>query len=63
MKQIHGNKVYVDSVGARSGELDGMMVQVMGEVGIDISENVVDLKIFRINPTNRIVFSKQPDSF
>ena len=37
MKQIHGNKVYVDSVGARSGELDGMMVQVMGEIGIDMS--------------------------
>ncbi|NMM46440.1 arsenate reductase ArsC [Rhodospirillaceae bacterium KN72] len=37
MKQLHGNKVYVDSVGARSGELDGMMVQVMGEIGIDMS--------------------------
>lgn len=39
MKQIHGTKVYVDSVGAREGELDGLMVQAMQEIGIDMSHH------------------------
>lgn len=39
MKQIHGTSIYVDSVGAREGELDGLMVQVMEEIGIDMSRH------------------------
>lgn len=37
MKQLHGTAIYVDSVGAREGELDGLMVQAMQEIGIDMS--------------------------
>jgi protein-tyrosine phosphatase len=39
MKQIHGTRIYVDSVGARSGELDGLMVEVMAEIGVDMSRH------------------------
>lgn len=39
MKFLHGHKVYVDSAGVRSGEVDGFAVAVMDEIGIDISKH------------------------
>lgn len=39
LKQLHGTRIYVDSVGARPGELDGMMVEVMAEIGVDMSRH------------------------
>ena len=39
MKCLFGTKIYVDSVGAREGELDGLMVEVMAEIGIDMSKH------------------------
>lgn len=37
LKHLHGRQIYVDSVGVREGELDPFAVQVMDEIGIDIS--------------------------
>jgi protein-tyrosine-phosphatase len=37
VKRFFGDRVYVDSVGVRSGEVDPMAVAVMKEIGIDIS--------------------------
>jgi protein-tyrosine-phosphatase len=39
MKHFHGHRVYVDSVGARKGELDPFAIEVMDEIGIDISNH------------------------
>jgi protein-tyrosine-phosphatase len=39
MKHFHGRTVYVDSVGARKGELDPFAIEVMDEIGIDISKH------------------------
>ena len=39
LKHFHGYKVYVDSVGARKGELDPFAIEVMDEIGIDISNH------------------------
>ena len=39
LKYLHGRHIYVDSVGARGGELDGFAVAVMDEIGIDISHH------------------------
>ncbi|MDW3208084.1 MAG: arsenate reductase ArsC [Alphaproteobacteria bacterium] len=39
MKSLFGTKIYVDSVGAREGDLDGLMVEVMSEIGIDMSKH------------------------
>lgn len=39
LKQLMGATVYVDSVGAREGETDPMMVEVMREIGIDMSNH------------------------
>ena len=37
VKAYFGDRVYVDSIGVREGELDPMAVAAMAEIGIDIS--------------------------
>ena len=39
MKRLHGLKVYVDSAGVRQGETDPFAVEVLGEVGLDLSRH------------------------
>jgi len=39
LKHLCGRQLFVDSVGARPGELDPFAVQVMDEIGIDISKH------------------------
>ena len=39
LKHLCGRHLFVDSVGARPGELDPFAVQVMDEIGIDISKH------------------------
>ena len=39
LKFLHGTRIYVDSAGVRSREVDGFAVAVMEEVGIDISKH------------------------
>jgi protein-tyrosine-phosphatase len=39
MKYLHGHRVYVDSCGVRAGELDGFVVTVLDEIGVDISRH------------------------
>src|SRR5258708_3583823 len=39
MKRFHGNRVFVDSVGVRPGNLDPLMVEVMKEIGVDMSRH------------------------
>ena len=39
LKQILGQRIYVDSVGVRAGELDGFAVAAMDEIGIEIGKH------------------------
>lgn len=39
MRHFYGRKVYVQSCGVRAGELDGFMIEVMDEIGIDASRH------------------------
>jgi len=39
LKHLHGHQIYVDSCGVREGEIDGFVIAVMDEVGIDISRH------------------------
>lgn len=39
MKHLCGGRIYVDSVGVRAGEIDPMAIEVMAEIGLDISEH------------------------
>ncbi len=39
LKHLHGSRIYVDSVGARKGEIDQFAVAVMEEIGIDLGRH------------------------
>ena len=39
LKFLHGHRVYVDSVGVRKREIDGFVVAVMEEIGVDLSRH------------------------
>lgn len=39
LKHLHGTRIYVDSVGTREMEVDPFAVEVMRELGIDISRH------------------------
>jgi len=39
LKYLHGHHIYVDSVGVRPGETDGFAIEVMDEIGIDLSQH------------------------
>ena len=39
LKHYLGHRIYVDSVGVRPQEVDGFVVEVMDEIGIDLSKH------------------------
>ena len=39
LKFLHGDRIFIDSVGVRPGEVNGFSVAVMDEIGIDISQH------------------------
>ncbi len=39
LKFLHGHRTYVDSAGVREGEIDGFVVTVMDEVGVDMARH------------------------
>jgi protein-tyrosine-phosphatase len=39
LKYLHGTHVFVDSVGVRAQEVDGFVVAVMDEIGIDVAKH------------------------
>ncbi|MGQ0674809.1 MAG: arsenate reductase ArsC [Rhodospirillales bacterium] len=39
LKHLLGKKIYVDSAGLRAGALDPMAVEVLSEIGIDVSRH------------------------
>ena len=39
LKQIHGTRIFVDSVGVRAGEIDGFVIAVMDEIGVDLTRH------------------------
>ncbi len=39
LKHLLGHRIYVDSVGVRMGEIDPFVIEVMDELGIDLSKH------------------------
>ena len=39
LKHLLGNAIYIDSVGVRFGVIDGFAIEVMDEIGIDVSKH------------------------
>jgi protein-tyrosine-phosphatase len=39
LKQLHGQRIFVDSVGVRAGELDPFAVAALDEIGLDLTKH------------------------
>ena len=39
LKHLQGHRIYVDSVGVRSGKVDSFAIEVLEEIGIDLSRH------------------------
>ena len=39
LKKLCGERIYIDSVGKQAGDKNGYMIQVMAEIGIDLSDH------------------------
>ena len=39
LKHFHGDKIFVDSAGLTAGDKNGYMIEVMAEIGIDLSKH------------------------
>ena len=39
LKKLCGERIYIDSVGKQAGDKNGYMIQVMAEIGIDLSNH------------------------
>ena len=39
LKHLLGHRIYVDSTGVRAREIDGFVIEVMDEIGIDLSKH------------------------
>jgi protein-tyrosine-phosphatase len=39
LKFLHGDRIYIDSVGVRKKEIDGFCITVMDEIGIDMNQH------------------------
>ncbi len=39
LKHLLGHRIYVDSAGVRAGEIDAFVIEVMDEIGIDMSNH------------------------
>ena len=39
MKHFHGKQIYCDSVGVRNSDIDPLVIEVMGEIGLDLGRH------------------------
>ena len=62
LKFLHGTRIYVDSVGVRSREVDGFAIVVMDEIGIDLSRHISKTFDDLDDSYYDIVISMSPDA-
>lgn len=62
VKARYGDRIYVDSVGVRAGELDPLAVAVMAEIGIDISRHRAKLLEDLLDTSFDLVVTMSPEA-
>lgn len=62
VKARYGDKVYVDSVGVRGGEIDPLAVAVMAEIGIDISHHEAKLLEDLLDTSFDLIVTLSPEA-
>jgi protein-tyrosine-phosphatase len=61
-KHYFGHKIYVDSAGVRQGELNPFVVEVMKEIGIDVSRHKPKTFDALLDSSFDLVISLSPDA-
>ena len=62
MKHYYGHRVFVDSCGVRPGERDEFIVEVLDEIGIDISKHVAKSFDDLVDSSFDLVISLSPEA-
>jgi len=62
VKAHYGDKVYVDSVGVRAGEVDPLAVAVMAEIGVDISRHNAKLLEDLLDTSFDLIVTLSPEA-
>ena len=61
-KRYFGDRIYVDSVGVRAGEVDAFMVEVLAEIGIDASRHVAKRMDDLLDTSFDLIVSLSPEA-
>ncbi len=61
-KHLFGTRIYIDSVGVREGTIDPFAVQVLAEVGIDISSHTAKRIDDLLDPSYDLIVSLSPEA-
>ena len=62
LKYLHGKNIFVDSVGVRAGEIDGFVIAVMDEIGIDMSKHKTKTFDDLEDPSFDLIISLSPEA-
>ena len=62
VKARYGDRIYVDSVGVRAGEVDPLAVAVMAEIGVDISRHNAKLLEDLLDTSFDLIVTLSPEA-
>jgi len=62
VKARYGDRIYVDSVGVRAGEVDPLAIAVMAEIGVDISQHHAKLLEDLLDTSFDLIVTLSPEA-
>ena len=62
LKASHGNRIYVDSAGVEGAEVNGFAVEVLAEIGIDISNHTAKTFETLVDTSFDVVIALSPEA-
>jgi protein-tyrosine-phosphatase len=62
LKASHGNRIYVDSAGVEGAEVNGFAVEVLAEIGIDISNHKAKTFETLVDTSFDVVIALSPEA-
>ena len=63
LRHLAGHRCYVQSAGVRAGEIDGFMVAVMEEIGIDVSRHTPHTLVDLNDTSFDLIVTLSPEDF
>ncbi len=62
LKAVHGARIYVDSAGAEGAKVNGFAVEVMAEIGVDISNHKPKTFEILVDTSFDVVIALSPEA-